>query len=309
MLRAFFEGERLVSMPVQHSKRLIVLRALAETVFERKRKYPEKEVNQRLAVRHPDAASLRRYLVDEGFMTRKSSVYRLRPRRDWPDDRRAQRSRARVARPDTAAAPASYRARAQPASVAPVVTTSSTRIIHRPAPRRATRVGAKAWPTLLRACAPAELVLGSSPLCALERMHTGRPRLRPGAREQLGLIEAALAPSLSVDGHRHEHIATDGRAAPTLGHQLGQWLDEAQLAVVLERMQGGSRGPVNAAHHSSWTMPSGWVGAARVGASAGSSSRRAMTLRHAGHSATPSRLQPGHVGGSSRSSNAFMVVG
>ena len=84
VLRAFFDGERLVSIPVQRSKRLVVLRALAETTFERKRKYPEKEVNQRLAVRNPDAASLRRYLVDEGFMSRKSSVYRLRPRRDWP---------------------------------------------------------------------------------------------------------------------------------------------------------------------------------------------------------------------------------
>jgi len=84
VLRAFFEGERLVSIPVQRSKRLVVLRVLAESVFERKRKYPEKEVNQRLAIRNPDAASLRRYLVDEGFMSRKSSVYRLRPRREWP---------------------------------------------------------------------------------------------------------------------------------------------------------------------------------------------------------------------------------
>lgn len=84
VLRAFFEGERLVSIPVQRSKRLVVLRHLAETTFERKHKYPEKEVNQRLAVRNPDAASLRRYLVDEGFMSRKQSVYRLRPRKDWP---------------------------------------------------------------------------------------------------------------------------------------------------------------------------------------------------------------------------------
>jgi DNA-binding transcriptional ArsR family regulator len=85
VLRAFFVGERLTSIPAQHSKRLVVLRHLAESVFERKRKYPEKEVNQRLAVRHPDAASLRRYLVDEGFMTRKNSVYRLRAKKDWPD--------------------------------------------------------------------------------------------------------------------------------------------------------------------------------------------------------------------------------
>jgi DNA-binding transcriptional ArsR family regulator len=94
-LRAFFEGDQLLSMPAQHAKRLTILRYLAETVFERKRKYPEKEVNQLLAVRGADAASLRRYLVDEGFMTRKNSVYRLRPRRDWPAPV-AQRSRARV---------------------------------------------------------------------------------------------------------------------------------------------------------------------------------------------------------------------
>ena len=82
-------------MPAQHTKRLTILRYIAETVFERKRKYPEKEVNQLLAVRGADAASLRRYLVDEGFMTRKNSVYRLRPRRDWPAPV-PQRSRARV---------------------------------------------------------------------------------------------------------------------------------------------------------------------------------------------------------------------
>ncbi len=104
-LRAFFDGDRLTSIPAQHGKRLTVLRYLAETVFERKRKYPEKEVNQLLAVRHPDAASLRRYLVDEGYMTRKNSVYRLRPRRDWPAPV-VQRSRAKVSA-DTANAPAS----------------------------------------------------------------------------------------------------------------------------------------------------------------------------------------------------------
>jgi DNA-binding transcriptional ArsR family regulator len=84
VLSAFFEGDRLISVPAQRSKRLVVLRFLAETAFEKKHKYPEKEVNQLLANSYPDAASLRRYLVDEGFMTRKSSVYRLRPRREWP---------------------------------------------------------------------------------------------------------------------------------------------------------------------------------------------------------------------------------
>jgi DNA-binding transcriptional ArsR family regulator len=112
-LRAFFDGDRLLSIPAQHSKRLIVLRQLAETVFERKRKYPEKEVNQLLGARYPDAASLRRYLVDEGFMTRKNSVYRLRPRKTWPQRPGAvdagaddQRSRANVTA-EIANAPAS----------------------------------------------------------------------------------------------------------------------------------------------------------------------------------------------------------
>ena len=84
VLSAFFEGDRLTSIPAQHSKRLIVLRQLAETVFEKKRKYPEKEVNQLLALRNPDPAALRRYLVDEHFMTRKNGVYKLEPRKSWP---------------------------------------------------------------------------------------------------------------------------------------------------------------------------------------------------------------------------------
>jgi DNA-binding transcriptional ArsR family regulator len=84
VLRAFFEGERLTSIPAQHAKRLVVLRQLAETVFEADRDYVEKEVNMLLALRHPDVASLRRYLVDEGFVTRAASVYRLTPADGWP---------------------------------------------------------------------------------------------------------------------------------------------------------------------------------------------------------------------------------
>ena len=104
VIRTFFEGERLTSIPAQRSKRRVVLRQIAETVFERKRRYPEKEVNQRLGARFTDSASLRRYLVDEGFMARKGGVYRLRPRSDWPKLETGQRSRASVSA-DTAAAP------------------------------------------------------------------------------------------------------------------------------------------------------------------------------------------------------------
>ncbi|MFI5254713.1 MAG: metalloregulator ArsR/SmtB family transcription factor [Candidatus Limnocylindrales bacterium] len=84
VLRAFFEDGRLTSIPAQEKKRLVVLRYLAETVFEAGRRYPEKEVNQRLGVLHPDSASLRRYLVDLGFMRRAAGVYELQARETWP---------------------------------------------------------------------------------------------------------------------------------------------------------------------------------------------------------------------------------
>ncbi len=76
VLRSFFEGNRLVAIPAQEKKKLVVLRYLLERCFAEDRPYPEKEVNQRLAHFHPDVASLRRYLVEFGFVTREAGVYR-----------------------------------------------------------------------------------------------------------------------------------------------------------------------------------------------------------------------------------------
>lgn len=85
ILRGFLEAGRLTTIPAQERKKLVVLRYLAETAFPEDRDYPEKEVNQRLALVHPDVAALRRYLVDNRFMSRAAGIYRLRPRGDWPD--------------------------------------------------------------------------------------------------------------------------------------------------------------------------------------------------------------------------------
>jgi len=74
VLSAFVRDARLVSIPAQHSKRLVVLRHLVR-VFEPGVRYPEREVNALLAVWHPDVAALRRYLVDEGLLTREAGVY------------------------------------------------------------------------------------------------------------------------------------------------------------------------------------------------------------------------------------------
>ncbi len=74
VLSAFVRDGRLVSIPAQLSKRIVVLRHLVR-VFEPGVRYPEREVNALLAVWHPDVAALRRYLVDEGLLTREAGIY------------------------------------------------------------------------------------------------------------------------------------------------------------------------------------------------------------------------------------------
>src|SRR4051812_16962161 len=74
VLSAFVRAGRLLSIPAQHSKRRVVLDHLVR-VFEPGVRYPEREVNALLAVWHADVAALRRYLVDEGLLTREAGVY------------------------------------------------------------------------------------------------------------------------------------------------------------------------------------------------------------------------------------------
>jgi hypothetical protein len=75
VLRNFMGEEgRLHTIPTKHSKLLVVLDRLAQA-FEPGRTYPEAEVNQILGRFHPDVAALRRYLVENDFMTREDSVY------------------------------------------------------------------------------------------------------------------------------------------------------------------------------------------------------------------------------------------
>jgi hypothetical protein len=74
VLASFVRDGRLVSIPAQHTKRRVVLEHLVR-VFEPGVRYPEREVNALLAVWHPDVAALRRYLVDEGLLSRAAGVY------------------------------------------------------------------------------------------------------------------------------------------------------------------------------------------------------------------------------------------
>jgi hypothetical protein len=74
VLSAFVRDGRLTSIPVQLSKRRVVLDHIVR-VFEPGVRYPEREVNALLAVWHPDVAALRRYLVDEGMLSREAGLY------------------------------------------------------------------------------------------------------------------------------------------------------------------------------------------------------------------------------------------
>jgi hypothetical protein len=74
VLASFVRDGRLVSIPAQRTKRRVVLEHLVR-VFEPGVRYPEREVNALLGVWHPDVAALRRYLVDEGLLTREAGVY------------------------------------------------------------------------------------------------------------------------------------------------------------------------------------------------------------------------------------------
>lgn len=74
VLRRFFDGTRLTQIPSQRAKRLVVLERLAQE-FEPGLRYAERDVSFTLQLWYSDYAALRRYLVDEGFLTRADGFY------------------------------------------------------------------------------------------------------------------------------------------------------------------------------------------------------------------------------------------
>lgn len=74
VLSRFFSGTRLTEIPSSRQKRLIVLERLAQE-FEPGHRYQERDVNFTLQLFHADYAALRRYMVDEGLLTRAEGVY------------------------------------------------------------------------------------------------------------------------------------------------------------------------------------------------------------------------------------------
>jgi hypothetical protein len=75
VLRAFLKDGRLTSIPTSGTKRQVILDVIAQD-FEPGKRYSEKQVNLVLGKRYADTASLRRYLVDEGFLEREGGAGR-----------------------------------------------------------------------------------------------------------------------------------------------------------------------------------------------------------------------------------------
>ncbi|HSN95260.1 MAG TPA: metalloregulator ArsR/SmtB family transcription factor [Anaerolineaceae bacterium] len=80
VLSTFFVDGKLVKIPVQLKKRMIVLEELASK-FEPGQPYPEKQVNLILADYNDDFCTLRREMIGEGLLTRQDGVY-VRPKVD-----------------------------------------------------------------------------------------------------------------------------------------------------------------------------------------------------------------------------------
>jgi hypothetical protein len=68
-LRAFIRDGRITALPAKRTRRRLLLDQVAQA-FEPGRRYPEAEVDQILKAVFDDHCALRRYLIDEEFMSR-----------------------------------------------------------------------------------------------------------------------------------------------------------------------------------------------------------------------------------------------
>ncbi len=73
-LRAFIGHGRIATVPARQSRRRLLLDQIAQA-FEPGVRYPERRISLFLGAIHSDYAALRRYLVDEEFLSRSAGEY------------------------------------------------------------------------------------------------------------------------------------------------------------------------------------------------------------------------------------------
>ena len=73
-LRVFVRDGRIATIPARLARRRLLLDVVAQG-FEPGVRYPERAVNSFLRELYDDHAAMRRYLVDEGFLSRDHGEY------------------------------------------------------------------------------------------------------------------------------------------------------------------------------------------------------------------------------------------
>ncbi len=74
VIKTFFVNNKLIKLPVQHKKRMIVLHELLK-LFKIEQKYSEEEVNDIIKKYNDDYCTIRRLLIEEKLMFRDHQVY------------------------------------------------------------------------------------------------------------------------------------------------------------------------------------------------------------------------------------------
>lgn len=82
VMQTFMEGDRITQLPRQWRKKMVLVRYVAQQ-FDPERTYTEPEVRDVIAPIHADHVTLRRLMVDVGWMVRDKAgrAYRLNPER------------------------------------------------------------------------------------------------------------------------------------------------------------------------------------------------------------------------------------
>lgn len=76
VLKTFFRKDKLIKLPIQWKKRMIVLDEFVKK-FKPGKKYTEEEVNDIIMHSYDDYCTIRRLLIDMNIMKRESQVYWL----------------------------------------------------------------------------------------------------------------------------------------------------------------------------------------------------------------------------------------
>jgi hypothetical protein len=76
VLKTFFKKGKLVKLPVQWKKKMIILDEFVKK-FKPGKKYREEEINQIIMQSYFDYCTIRRLLIDEGIMKRENQTYWL----------------------------------------------------------------------------------------------------------------------------------------------------------------------------------------------------------------------------------------